>query len=213
MKESLEANQWQQLILSAKLSICVRGSRAQLEACQTAVETSLATPHRRARFIECLRKKEARADVHRLEKGTTLPKFAEFLDLDDRQLKDWYIAYCDPALPQPGSASVVASTVAEPSPDGTPGEGETTDTGEDPPVQFLAHLDELGIETYPPGAAVEVDGQPRGRTPVKLRLKPRSHRISVSLMGAKATWKVSPGDPQTYCLEMKGVDLVQIECR
>jgi len=216
VKVRLESNQWEQLILAAKLAICERGSRGQLEECRAEVEAALAVPHRRARFVECLRKKESRASVHRLEKGTALPKFAEILAPGDRMLDDWYIAYCDPALPEvPGreTEEVAAPEMEAEDPVPSPDAPEAGPAPEPSRAVLLAHHTEIGIETSPAGAVVEVDGQPRGRTPVKLRLRPRSHRISVTLDGAKTTWKVSSDDRRDYCFALSGSSLIEVECR
>ena len=42
---------------------------------------------------------------------------------------------------------------------------------------------DITIITQPPGAAVVVDGQPRGQAPITLKLNPGPHRLRASLSG------------------------------
>lgn len=97
--------QWSRFVAESKTQVCVRGTLKRIEGCQEAVDAAL-TPELRERFLGCVRERAAVPTLGRLEKGQSLPSFAEPLpDSKTFPEKGWYVLLCDPTLPEAGGAA------------------------------------------------------------------------------------------------------------
>ena len=100
-KEDALANKWYRFINEAQLEVCERGNRKKLGKCREAVQALLEVEATRDRFAHCVRSGQATPSVHELiKKDETLPEFSEYLNQEDRIVKDWYLLLCDPTLPE-----------------------------------------------------------------------------------------------------------------
>jgi septal ring factor EnvC (AmiA/AmiB activator) len=99
-KEDALVNKWYRFINDSQLEICEKGNRKKLGQCRETVQATLMTNARRDRFSHCVRSGQATPTVRELEKNETLPRFAEMIDDEQKQTRDWYVLFCDPTLPE-----------------------------------------------------------------------------------------------------------------
>ncbi|MCB9679029.1 MAG: hypothetical protein H6737_28265 [Alphaproteobacteria bacterium] len=99
-REDALFNRWNDFVKGAELEICDRGNRRKLGNCREAVTAALTTPERRDKFSHCIRSGQAAPSVVELQKGAELPDFAEMMDEEVKQVKGWFVNYCDPTLPE-----------------------------------------------------------------------------------------------------------------
>jgi len=99
-KEDALVNKWYRFLNDAQLTICERGNRKKLGRCRETVTMELGGDATRDRFAHCVRSRQSAPSVHELKKGTQLPEFASYINEDDRVVRDWYVQYCDPTLPE-----------------------------------------------------------------------------------------------------------------
>lgn len=95
-----ERGEWTTFVAQAKTQICDRGTRKRHAKCHDAVDQALSGTLR-TRFDACTQSEQAAPELRHLDKGATLPAFAERLP-DDRAFttKGWAVVFCDPALPE-----------------------------------------------------------------------------------------------------------------
>ncbi len=103
-REDALANRWQAFMNDSQLEICEKGNRKKMGNCREAVAASLGTDARRDRFAHCIRSAQAQPTVRELDNGQQLPEFSEMMDEEVKQVKGWYIAFCDPTLPERSDA-------------------------------------------------------------------------------------------------------------
>jgi hypothetical protein len=125
-KEDAVGSKWKGFVQAAQLEVCERGNRKKLGKCREAIAMTL-TADLRSKFGHCLRSGQAVPSLGVAEKDEDLPRFAQYLNQEDRIVKDWYVLLCDPTLPE---ASGFASDMVLPP--GTPslvGDGEAETLG------------------------------------------------------------------------------------
>lgn len=108
-REDALANRWSTFLADAQIEICEKGNRKKLGACRETVLATLGGDARRDRFAHCIRSGQAQPMVHELLKDTELPQFAEMMDEEAKQVKGWYVEYCDPTLPERTDAPLAES--------------------------------------------------------------------------------------------------------
>lgn len=101
-KEDALVNKWYRFVNDGQLEICEKGNRKKLGNCRETVQSTLMTNTRRDKFAHCVRSGQAVPTVKELEKGISLPEFAEMIDEEQKQTKGWYVLFCDPTLPEKG---------------------------------------------------------------------------------------------------------------
>jgi hypothetical protein len=90
---------WQAFVSGSQLQVCERGNRKKLGKCREAVVDVLAPMH--DEYQQCLRTGQATPSLVEAEKKQEdIPRFARWLDQDDRIVKGWYVQLCDPTLPE-----------------------------------------------------------------------------------------------------------------
>jgi hypothetical protein len=99
-KEDALVNKWYRFLNDSQLEICERGNRKRLGQCREIVMAELGSTGVQTRFTHCVRSLQATPSVHEHEKGTTLPGFSRFINQEERVVKDWFIEFCDPTLPE-----------------------------------------------------------------------------------------------------------------
>jgi len=99
-KEDALTNKWFRFINDAQLEVCERGNRKKLGKCREAIEALLTDPNIRDQFTHCVRSGQATPSVHELEKKSSLPEFSQWLNQEDKIVRDWYLLLCDPTLPE-----------------------------------------------------------------------------------------------------------------
>ncbi len=99
-QEDALTNKWYRFINDAQLEICERGNRKKLGRCRETVQEKLMVPEIRDKFAHCVRSRQATPMVREIERGSSLPEFAQWIDQEDKITKDWYIDLCDPTLPE-----------------------------------------------------------------------------------------------------------------
>jgi uncharacterized membrane-anchored protein YhcB (DUF1043 family) len=99
-REDALYNRWSDFLHASQLEICEKGSRKKLGNCRQEVMASLDAPERRDRFAHCIRSGQAQPMVRELEKGADLPEFSEMMDEEVKQVKGWFVEFCDPTLPE-----------------------------------------------------------------------------------------------------------------
>lgn len=97
-EEKLE-EQWRSFVQDAQLTICEDGTAERLQRCRDQVTIAL-QPHR-LRFKQCVRSSQATPEVKRARRADEVPEgFGVFLDPDLRDVREWYVLFCDPLLPE-----------------------------------------------------------------------------------------------------------------
>lgn len=91
---------WWRFLADAQLSVCEKGNRKKLGACRETVQARLSERTTQQRVIHCVRSKQATPTVNELEKDAKLPRYAVYIDQENKVTKDWYIQLCDPTLPE-----------------------------------------------------------------------------------------------------------------
>jgi hypothetical protein len=99
-REDALMNRWTTFLADAQLEICEKGNRKKLGNCREVVESTLLVDARRDRFAHCIRSGQAQPVVKELDKDAQLPQFAQMIDEEQKQVKGWYVDYCDPSLPE-----------------------------------------------------------------------------------------------------------------
>jgi hypothetical protein len=97
-EESL-GNRWTAFVNGAQLQVCEKGSRKKLGKCREAV-TSILGPAMRDAYAHCIRAGQEAPTLRLAEKGEELPRFARYLNEDEKIVRGWYIQFCDPTLPE-----------------------------------------------------------------------------------------------------------------
>lgn len=96
-EENLD-QKWTNFVQTAMLQICT-GSIGKVETCRFAVDAALSR-HRR-RYKGCVRSGGAVPEVKQSKRGEVIPEaYAVYLNQSDRELRDWYVLFCDPDLPE-----------------------------------------------------------------------------------------------------------------
>jgi hypothetical protein len=99
-QEDALTNKWYRFLNDTQLEICERGNRKKLGRCRETVLEQVSIEQRRDRFAHCVRSKQATPSVHELQKDEQMPTFAKYINQDERVVKDWYVQWCDPTLPE-----------------------------------------------------------------------------------------------------------------
>jgi hypothetical protein len=99
-KEDALVNKWYRFNSEAQLEVCEKGNRKKLGGCREVLQGTLMTNVRRDKFAHCVRSAQAVPTVRELQKGESLPDFAEMIDEEQKQTKGWYVLFCDPTLPE-----------------------------------------------------------------------------------------------------------------
>jgi len=110
-REDALFNRWTDFLKAAQLEICDKGNRRKLGNCREAVMETLAVADRRDAFAHCIRSGQAEPVVRELERGQTLPAYAEMINEDTRQVKGWYVELCDPTLPERDDAPLAEGRI------------------------------------------------------------------------------------------------------
>lgn len=105
-REDALYNRWQKFLAASQLEICDKGNRKKLGGCREAVTAALAVKARQDKFAHCIRSGQAQPMVHEQEKDAALPQFAEMMDEEVKQVKGWYVEFCDPTLPEKDDAAL-----------------------------------------------------------------------------------------------------------
>jgi hypothetical protein len=126
-KEESRGNAWEAFVNGAQLEICEKGNRKKLGRCR---ETVVATfnDDMKAKYLHYMRSGQEEPSLALAEKEAELPQFAQFLDQENKILKDWYVLLCDPTLPEAeGGAPIARPAEDEPPEGGVPASGEVGD--------------------------------------------------------------------------------------
>jgi hypothetical protein len=107
--ESL-GHEWDAFLNQSQLDICEKGNRKKLGSCREDVTAVVATY--RTKYEHCIKSGQEAPTLHEAAKDFTMPQFGEYLNQDDKFVKDWYVMLCDPTLPE---ASGFAETPSTPS--------------------------------------------------------------------------------------------------
>ncbi len=100
-KEDALVNKFERFKNAAQLEICEKGGRKKMGKCREAVLGYLGTDAIRDKFAHCVRSGSAMPSVHEMtEKNGTLPDYSQWMNQDDKIVKDWYLLSCDPTLPE-----------------------------------------------------------------------------------------------------------------
>jgi hypothetical protein len=93
-------NRWGRFVQDAQLEICERGNRKKLGKCREIVDAKVGNDRVRDTFEHCVRARAATPSVHELARDASLPRYAVFVDQEDRVVEGWYVQFCDPTLPE-----------------------------------------------------------------------------------------------------------------
>ena len=99
-QEDALTNKWYRFLNDSQLEICERGNRKKLGRCRETVLAQLSLDARRDKFAHCVRSKQATPSVHELGRDEQMPTFAGYINQDEKVVKDWYVQWCDPTLPE-----------------------------------------------------------------------------------------------------------------
>lgn len=105
-KAESHENLWSSFSAEAKVDICDRGTRRRHDKCHEAVEEALAAQDIKTRFIACVDTNQATPTLVQGDRKTVLPANAVWMNEDSRFTDNgWYVQFCDPTLPEAGSAT------------------------------------------------------------------------------------------------------------
>ncbi len=90
---------WMAFVGEAQIEICDRGNRKRLGKCRESV-TAAMNLDRHDKWRHCVASGQAMPVVKEAAKKESPPEFGEFLNQDDRIIRDWYVLFCDPSLPE-----------------------------------------------------------------------------------------------------------------
>lgn len=99
-REEALYNRWDDFLSDAQLEICDKGNRKKLGDCRSVVMAAIDTPERQDRFAHCIRSGQAAPSVHERIDDAELPQFSEMLNEEAREVRGWYVEFCDPTLPE-----------------------------------------------------------------------------------------------------------------
>lgn len=121
--EKAETNEmeqkWTTFLAQARLEICEKGGRNKMENCRESVLAALDSKVH-DQFLHCLRAGQEAPSVHEASKDLKdLPRFAAWLNQDEKATRDWYLQACDPTLPEAGATATATATPAAPTPTAT----------------------------------------------------------------------------------------------
>lgn len=145
-KQTAITNDWEAFLNQAQLDVCEKGNRKKLGRCREDVTAIVGTPEMKAKYEHCLKSGQEAPSLHEAGKDEQLPQFAEYLDQENKVVKDWYILLCDPTLPE-------AHTFAT-------GDGED-EPAEPPGDAALGGLDDPDAPLDDPPATEEGSKRPR----------------------------------------------------
>ena len=98
-EETLDSR-WTSFVQDAQLRLCATGSSDRVGRCRESVAEAL-VPHKQ-RFKTCLRSDEAVPELRTAIATEDLPEAAAWLSRTDPEIRDWYLLFCDPELPEAG---------------------------------------------------------------------------------------------------------------
>lgn len=101
-QEDALANKYGRFLGQSQLDICEKGNRKKLGRCRETVEELLNKPEIRDRFAHCVRSGQAMPSVAEAQKNVPMPDFSSYISQDEKVVKDWFIVFCDPTLPEVG---------------------------------------------------------------------------------------------------------------
>ncbi len=93
-------NRWFRFVNDAQLEICEKGGRKKLGKCRETVTAKVGNDRVRSDFEACVRSGAATPHVAERERDAGLPRFARAIDDADRVTEGWFVAFCDPSLPE-----------------------------------------------------------------------------------------------------------------
>jgi Skp family chaperone for outer membrane proteins len=99
-KEDALTNKWHRFLNDAQLEVCEKGNRKRLGQCRETVLAKLTASDVRDKFAHCVRSAQATPTVHEVGRDESLPDYSQYLDQNERVVKDWYVLLCDPTLPE-----------------------------------------------------------------------------------------------------------------
>lgn len=99
-REATLDSRWTSFVQDAQLRLCATGSSDRVARCREGVAEAL-VPHR-TRFKTCLRADEAVPELRLAILTEDLPEAASWLDRTNPEIRDWYMLFCDPELPEAG---------------------------------------------------------------------------------------------------------------
>ncbi|MEZ4318357.1 MAG: hypothetical protein R3F61_12675 [Myxococcota bacterium] len=124
-REDALFNRWKDFLGTAQLEICDKGNRKRLGNCRESVTAALGTPERRDKFAHCIRSGQAQPSVTEQVKGVDLPEFAEMMDEEVKQVKGWFVDFCDPTLPERTDVPLATGRLPQTAPAAPPAAPET----------------------------------------------------------------------------------------
>lgn len=98
-EETLDSR-WTSFVQDAQLNLCATGTSDRVGRCRLNVAEAL-VPHK-ARFKACVRSDEAVPELRTAIATEDLPEAAVWLARTDPEIRDWYLLFCDPQLPEAG---------------------------------------------------------------------------------------------------------------
>ncbi len=99
-RQQAERAQWRDLVSTAQVEVCDRGTRRGVDKCRAEV-ASYFTDDRYARYANCVREGGATPVLLRVDRGNDVPSTAEPVGPSPIfRTGDWYVLYCDPRLPE-----------------------------------------------------------------------------------------------------------------
>ncbi len=98
-EETLDSR-WTSFVQDAQLRLCATGSSDRVGRCRESVAEALVS--HKLRFKTCLRSDEAVPELRTAIATEDLPEAASWLDRTNPEIRDWYLLFCDPELPEAG---------------------------------------------------------------------------------------------------------------
>lgn len=91
---------WTAFVQTAQLEVCDKGRRKKLGKCREAVEAAMGPEVEKA-YRHCVKSGQAVPGLFEADrKVERLPDYSQYLNQDERIVRDWYITLCDPTLPE-----------------------------------------------------------------------------------------------------------------
>jgi len=99
-EEDVLTKRWTAFVQSAQLEVCEKGRRRKMGRCREAVTAALG-PEVQAKYRHCVKSGQAVPGLFEADRNMErLPDYSQYLNQDERIVRDWYVTLCDPSLPE-----------------------------------------------------------------------------------------------------------------
>lgn len=110
-EEDVLTKRWTAFVQTAQLEVCERGGRRKMGKCREAVVAALDEDVQK-KYRHCVKSGQAVPGLFEADRQMErLPDYSQYLNQDERIVRDWYVTLCDPTLPEAEDFTVALKAV------------------------------------------------------------------------------------------------------